>query len=295
MDRASDDAARLRALDRPCGSRSAVLRTGFATVRLEGLSDAQAGVLTRRWGPFLDLAARAASGPLVRFYDAGTPSWLPPWSWGERYRIVGSLEDRRVLVRSYYFAIAEDGRASWRVAVCSNEAEPVGRTLDNAMRWVVARLAVDAGGIALHGAGVLRGGGAHVFAGPSGSGKTTAVRLSFPGASLGDDLAVLIPAAGGWTTAALPFDNTEAVTAEPPEGRHPVAGVWRLYKSPSHRLERPTGPTAASSLTSCVASAWAMPDREREMAAAVDAIIGASLFGHLHFAPDPGFWALLEP
>lgn len=295
MDRAPADAARLRALDRPCGTRSAVLRTALANLRLDGLSDAQAGILSKRWGPFLDTGARGPTDVRVRFLHADVPSWLTPWGWGERYRIVASVEGDGVFVRSYYFAIAAAGPASWRVAICPNEAEPLGRTLDNALRWLAARIAVDSGGIALHGAGVLRAGRAHVFAGPSGSGKSTAVRLSFPGVSLGDDLAVLVPGRGGWKTAALPFDNSEAVTSPPPEGLQPVAGVWRLFKDSAHRLERPAGALAVSSLSSCVASAWSMPDREREMGTAVDAIVRASIFGHLHFAPDPGFWALIAP
>ena len=47
--------------------------------------------------------------------------------------------------------------------------------------------------LALHGAGVMREERAYLFVGPSRSGKSTAVRLSAPAISMGDDFAVVLP------------------------------------------------------------------------------------------------------
>ena len=199
-----------------------------------------------------------------------------------------------ILLRSYAFAIGAEPGGGWRLAVADVHDEPRGRTFDNAARWILARLAIEAGGLAFHGAGVLRGGRAFIFAGPSGSGKSTAVRLTAAGASLGDDFAIAAPEEGAWSAYAAPFDNAEAAPRNPERGPIPLAAVYRLFQAKKARVDRPAAPLAQASLMACVAFPWALPDLAPRIDAAVDALIGAGRFAHLEFAIDPGFWGVLE-
>jgi hypothetical protein len=165
--------------------------------------------------------------------------------------------------------------------------------LDNAARYLVARLAIVNGGLALHGAGVRRAGRAWIFAGPSGAGKSTAVRLSLPAVSLGDDLAVVLPFEGGWAAPALPFDNAEVAPQAGVRGLTPLAGVLRLFQAERHRVEHPSGVLAQASLLACAAFPWALPDLADRAGESVAQLAASGLYAHLHFALDSGFWPLL--
>jgi hypothetical protein len=163
--------------------------------------------------------------------------------------------------------------------------------LENAVRLLVARMAVERGGFALHAAGVLRDGKAWLFAGPSGAGKTTAVRLSAPAPSLGDDYGVVLRRGSEWFAAAVPFDNSERVSASATEGLFPLAGVWRLHRAATPRIEPQRGATGSASLLACVAFHRALPDLAERVLSHVEALVRADRYHHLYFAPDPGFWS----
>jgi len=284
--------ARLSRLDRPVGSATRDLTIGTDTIRFEGLSEGVAVVLDARWGGFLRPARAGAARMVVRTVRGDDETWLPRWQPGDGYRIEADAAGPLV-VRSYHFALGPEASGAWRLAVHEQTDEPVGRIIDNAARYLVARLAIESGGLALHGAGVRRDERAWIFAGASGSGKTTATRLSLPAESLGDDFAVVLPKDGGWATPALPFDNTEAAPSSPVPGLTQVSGVLRLFKSERHRLERPTGVLAQASLLACAAFPWALPDLVDRSGESVAALAASGLYGHLHFAPNPGFWVLL--
>ena len=286
--------ARLARLDRPAGTAARELAIGADSIRFEGLSDAFAAILDARWGGFLAPSRGGAARMVVRTVRGDGSTWLPRWRPGEGYRIEADATAGPLVVRSYHFALGPEVSGAWRLAVEDQSAEPVGRVLDNAARYFVARLAIEQGGLALHGAGVRRGRRAWIFAGPSGSGKTTAVRLSAPAESLGDDFAVVLPFEGGWAAPALPFDNREVAPPDPIRGLTPISGVWRLFQAERHSVERPPGVLAQASLLACAAFPWAIPDLADRAGESVAQIAASGLFGHLHFALDPGFWPLLS-
>jgi len=286
--------ARLSRLDRPAGSAARDLVTGLGTIRFEGLTDAAAAMLSARWGGFLTAAGEGSPRIVVRAVRGDGSGWLPRWKPGESYRLEADAAGGPLVVRSYHFALGPEISGAWRLAVCEEGDEPVGRIFDNAARYLVARLAIEAGGLAMHGAGLRRRGLAWVFAGPSRAGKTTALRLSEPVESLGDDFAVVVPHDGAWAVPALPFDNRESAPADPVRGVTPLAGVWRLFQADSHRVERPAGVLAQASLLSCAAFPWALPDLAGRAGEAVASLAASGRFGHLHFALDPGFWRLIE-
>jgi len=285
--------ARLARLDRSVGSAERDLTIGTDTIRFQGLSDEFAATLDARFRGFVVPSGSTAARILVRTVRGDGSGWLPRWRPGDTYRLEADTVAGPLVVRSYHFALVPEVSGAWRLAIEDLSVEPLGRVFDNATRYLVARLAVERGGLALHGAGLLRGRDAFIFAGPSGAGKSTAIRLSLPAMSLGDDFAVVLPHAGGWAVPALPFDNAEIAPEDPPRGLFPLAGVWRLFQAARHRVERPSGVLAQASLLACAAFPWALPDLADRTGEAVAALAASGLYGHLHFAPDPGFWPLL--
>jgi hypothetical protein len=202
--------------------------------------------------------------------------------------------DRRVVV-SYNFAIcAEERPGAWRVAINDDSDEPLDRLLDNVLRYLTARLAIERGGFALHAAGLLRKGSVYLLAGPSRAGKTTAVAMARDAQSLGDDLALVVRGPDGWLAPALPFDNTERITHDPPRGLYPLAGIWRLHQAAATRIEQPPGSVAAASLMACTAFPWVLPELADPLLAHVKQLIDDGRFAHLHFSRDADLWAHLE-
>lgn len=285
--------ARLARLDRSVGNAERDLTIGNDTIRFQGLSDEYAATLEARFGGFLTSSGHAGPRLVVRTVRGDGSAWLPHWRRGDGYRIEADASAGPLVVRSYAFALVPELSGAWRLAVEDQGFEPLGRVLENATRYLVARLALEQGGLALHGAGVLRGSDAFIFTGPSGSGKSTAIRLSSPALSLGDDFALVLPHAGGWAAPALPFDNRECSPEHPARGLFPVAGVWRLFQAGRHRVERPPGVMAQASLLACAAFPWALPDLADRAGEAVAALAGSGIYGHLHFAQDPAFWPLI--
>jgi hypothetical protein len=294
---ALDAQGRLRGLTRPRGPETRVLLIGEYAVRLEGLDPALAACLERRWGAaFL---VRGAPGPtrlLLRVLDAGARGWLPPAKPGERYRVESLGAAAGGLVVSYHFALAADGEpGAWRVGLSAPSPEPLERSLENAVRFLVARAVAEDGGLALHAAGVVREGRAFLLAGASGSGKTTAVAQCRPAADLGDDFGLVVPATRGWCSAAVPFDNSERIVHAPPRGLLPLAGIWRLHQASTTRVERPSALAGVASLVACAAFAWALPDLAERLLVAGRRLVDDGLYAHLHFALGDDLWTHLVP
>ncbi len=294
VDSLDEARARLSRLDRAAGTLDRDLTLGDQTIRFEGLSEALASAIDARWGGFASTSAARSPRLIVRAVRSDDGPWLRRWSAGERYRLEADASGGPLIVRSYHFALSPEVSGSWRLAICGQDREPIGRVLDNAARYLVARIALEAGGLALHGAGVLRGGRAWIFAGVSGAGKSTAAGVSSGTTPLGDDFAVVLPEGVGWATHAVPFDNTEKAPDAPVRGLVPLAGVLRLFKAPTHRIEQPAGVIAQASLMSCAAFPWALPDLAERAEDAVARISASGAFRHLHFAQDAGFWSLLD-
>lgn len=278
------------------GDERRTLTIGPWAVRFEGLDGATATALDRRWGGFV--SKRPAEEPRIHVavVHAAPGSVLPPWKRGESYRLEPGVKRGRPLVRSYRFVLEageEPGR--WTLGLASGVDEPIGRALDNAARYLWARLAAREGGFALHGAGILRSDRVYVLAGPSGSGKTTAVSLSRPARSLGDDFAMVIPEAKGWVAPAVPFDNLEIAPADPPPGLMPVEGIWRLFHAPETQVVTLPRIPAVASLMGCIAFPWAMPDLADAILEHATRFVAEGVYAHLQFRKSPEFWGLLPP
>ena len=284
---------RLHGLEQSLGSESRELQIGEDVVRLDGLAPDLARTLERRWGGFLHAEDAAEPSVGLRLYDAGARGWLGDPQPGEQYRIESHGEGDSRVVASYNFALAPDADGGWRLGVTRREGEPLGRILDNAARYIAARIAIDRGGFAMHAAAALHEGEAFVFGGPSGSGKTTALGLARPARSLGDDFALVVPGADGWLAPALPFDNSERIPNDAIQGSFPVHGIWRLVQAEETRVERLPAGLAVASLMGCVAFPWTMPEHADRLLEHVGDFVARGLFGRLHFNRTDGLWTHL--
>lgn len=287
---------RLHGLDREAGPETRDLVVSGWRIRIAGLDAALASGLERRWGGFLERPSPPRERPrlVLRAFDAGERGWLPRARPGEIYRLEARNDERRRLVVSYHFALCPDGAGTWRLGLTAQAEEPPERVVENAVRFLVALLAAEDGGFAMHAAGVMHEGRAYLFAGPSGSGKTTVTRLARPAVSLGDDFAAVLPDAGaGWVAPGMPFDNAERAAPEPERGPFPVAGIWRLDKSDETAVERPPDALAAASLLACVAMPWAMPERAGALLDHVGRFVAGGGFATLRFTRDAALWTHL--
>ncbi len=289
------DIPSLRALDEVAGSSTRTLEIGGWRFLLDGLDAVLASRLDRRWGGFLTREPAEAPRIFLRIVRGPREGWLPPPARGERYRIEARREAGRTLVFSYRFALWEDANpGAWRCALADQGHEPTDRVLENAVRCLVSRVAVEDGGFALHAGGVLDESRAYLLAGPSRSGKTTAIALSSPRPSLGDDFAVVLSRESGFFTTAVPFDNAESAPADPDRTLFAVAGIWRLFHASAARIEELDSVRATASLLSCVALPWTFPDLSGRLLEQVGRFVTESRFEHLHFRRASDFWPLLR-
>jgi hypothetical protein len=263
-------------------------------IAIEGLDDDLAGALDARWGGFLEKPAGNRPDYTLRVFQETAESWLNYEQSAEQYRMEAINDAARRVIVSYHFALcAEEDPRVLKLAVADQVREPMARVLENAVRYIVARLAIERGGFAMHGAGVLREGRAYLFAGPSRSGKTTAVALAVPAISLGDDFALVVRQQGEWRAPAVPFDNSERVDHEPPRGLHDVAGVWRLHQATETWVEKPIASLAVASLMGCTALSWTLPELSGTLLEQVRKFVLDGRFAHLHFSRDAELWRVL--
>ena len=90
-----------------------------------------------------------------------------------------------------------------------------------------------------------------------------------------------------------------ALLGDPSRGRARRHPPWFEHNdlpiADQPRVECPSGLAAVTSLSSCLALPWAMPDLAGLALGQIDRFCEEANFGHLHFGLDGGFWqSLLE-
>jgi len=295
MDRPYPDLETLDQVPLDPGGQALTLAIGPWTIGVHGLEADLAAGLLRRWGGFARPGS-AGAGDVNLFcaWSQGPGLGIGGWEEGEAYRLEGALVAGRPVVRSYNFCMAPSGEGdgNWKLVLGGATGEPPERTVENAVRCMVSRLALTAGGFAFHGAGVRRSGETWIYAGPSGAGKSTAVSLTAPCDSLGDDFAVALPGTSGWITCAVPFDNSEKATERPVEGLLPLGAILRLFQAvagdPS-RVELPAPVLRTASLLTSVMLPGLFVDLGDAAIENAGRFVSEGLFGHLHFHMDHEF------
>jgi hypothetical protein len=163
--------------------------------------------------------------------------------------------------------------------------------VDYFLRVLIALLTFQAGGMMVHGAGILHSGSGYLFFGHSGSGKTTVSRSSVNDEVLNDDLVVLMPNGYTWTMYSTPFWNLTQV--EPKPLTAPLVAMYRLVQDKSVFLEPLKPGQALAEFVSnipiiSVNSEQSIALMERSM----KLLRGVPVY-RLHFLPDDSFWQVI--
>ena len=165
--------------------------------------------------------------------------------------------------------------------------------LDYFLRMVFALLIYEAGGLMLHGAGIIRSEKAVVFFGHSGSGKTTVSQLSGEENVLNDDLLMLMPGDQGWRVAATPFWNPKQVRPSARQAR--LGGIFRLVQDNQVFLRPARSAEALAELISAVPILNADPKRMPVILERLAHLHAGYPVQFLHFLPDDSFWQVVMP
>ncbi len=159
-------------------------------------------------------------------------------------------------------------------------------------RIVFAYLALQAGGMLLHGAGVVRDGGALVFFGPSGCGKSTIASLAAKDQVLNDDLVMLLPGGSGWDVHPTPYWNQSGMRSMVSRCA-PLQGLFRLVQDHQVFLEGITRGEALAELFSSIPVVSQSPCHSAQLLAICATLLDWIPLYRLHFLPDESFWQVI--
>jgi hypothetical protein len=257
-----------------------------------GIAGLRTGILTR------DPEVTRVVGERYRgFLSAGTPDWRIEVD--ARPAAGAALPDDvvvrrdggpgRFLVTRRDFAGAVDlGQRRATVTFAdSNEF-----SIDTFLRILYSLALVEAHGLVVHAASLIRNGKAYLFCGPSGSGKTTVARLSTDAAVLSDELSIVRISDKRARCYGTPFWGELARAGE--DRTAPLHAIYFLHHGSRHAVEAVKPRRALERLLPNVL----FFAREASLTARVLSI-GADLVEavpcfDLSFRPDPGFWEVID-
>ncbi len=148
-------------------------------------------------------------------------------------------------------------------------------SIDSFLRILYSLALVEAHGLVVHAASLIRNGRAHLFSGPSGAGKTTLARLSPDATLLSDELSIVRLADGRARCHGTPF--------------------WgELHHGSRHAVEAITPRRALERLLPNVLFFARDPELTgRVLEIAADLVESVPCFD-LSFRLDPGFWEVID-
>lgn len=278
------------------GSDRLEVRVAGISIRMNGLSAGQKAQLAARYGVFTRSGGAAEFDLEVALRRSPRPGFLKvaERSKAETYRLLTRFEDENLLAWSYDWAsrIRFDRRSATLVAA-SGERVVFDRIVENFLRVAFAHLALAAGGVLIHAAGVVRNGRAYVFFGPSGSGKTTATAMSAGSLVLSDDLLLIVREKDGFRATSVPFRGLVTPPATT-DVRYPLAGLFRLVKDDRDFVEDLSRPQAVGQVVQSLPFVTDRPEPAQRILEIVGDLTGAVAVKKLHFRKDPGFWRVIE-
>src|SRR5437870_768339 len=107
-------------------------------------------------------------------------------------------------------------------------------SLESSVRILYSLALVEAHGLVVHAASLIRDGGAYLFCGPSGSGKTTVARLSPDPTLLSDELSIVRTTGGPAVCFGTPFRGELALAGADRAAR--LVGIYFLRHGDRHAV-----------------------------------------------------------
>jgi hypothetical protein len=211
-------------------------------VAIRGLSSSQQSEIARDYGAFaVDASASAPADVELIAGRLGAPVGLPAhcFTVAEQYTPqVRRLGDGIEIIGFDSVAhLARGGPPPVRASLAVAQEHELTRAfvLENFLRILVARHALDQGGVLLHSVGILHEGRAYLFSGRSNAGKTTLARKAVATGVrvLSDDINLVIPEQGAYRAHKVPFTGEFGRRAEnlSGAGSFPLGGLALLEKT----------------------------------------------------------------
>lgn len=166
--------------------------------------------------------------------------------------------------------------------------------LENLLRVLTAYELLERGGLLLHSAGVAGVSGAWLFVGRAGAGKSTLSRLGIAlGHSvLSDDLNAVWWEQDRPVSGPVPFAGD--LRAPAAARAQPLLGLFSLRQGRSHATAALSRGAAAAALVACSPYVCRDPHRGDSLLRNVEMLLARMAVRELSFAPDAGFWPLVE-
>jgi len=165
-------------------------------------------------------------------------------------------------------------------------------SIDSFLRILYSLALVEARGLIVHAASLIRSGRAHLFSGPSGSGKTTLARLSTDVTLLSDELSIVRISEGQAHCYGTPFWGELARAGDDSSAR--LGGVYFLRHGSRHAVNAITPRQALERLLPNVLFFARDPELTAQVLEIAADLIDAVRAFDLGFRPDPGFWEVID-
>ncbi len=231
------------------------------------------------------------------FLSPGTPDWRIEIDLREAdgHRSDGDVlvsrdgERARFVVKRWDFAGMVD-LAERRASVTFGDANEY--SIDSFLRILYSLALLDAHGLVVHAASLIRNGRAYLFSGPSGAGKTTLARLSPDATLLSDELSIVRLVDGRAGCHGTPFWGELARAGE--DRAAPLGGVYFLHHGSGHAVEAITPRRALERLLPNVLFFARDPELTARVLDIAGELVEAVPCFDLSFRLDPGFWEVIE-
>jgi len=165
-------------------------------------------------------------------------------------------------------------------------------SIDSFLRVLYSLALVEARGLIVHAASLIRNGRAHLFCGRSGSGKTTLAQLSTDATLLSDELSI-VRVSDGWPRChGTPFWGELARAGD--DRSAPLGGIYFLHHGSRHAVQAVTPRQAVERLLPNVLFFARDADLTARVLQITADLIEAVPSFDLSFRLDPGFWEVID-
>ena len=164
--------------------------------------------------------------------------------------------------------------------------------VDSFLRILYSLALVEAGGLIVHAASLVRRNRAFLFCGRSGAGKTTVARLSRDATLLTDELSIVRLTEGGVHCHGTPFWGELARAGE--DRAAPLQGIYFLHHGPHHVVERLRPRLALERLLPNVLFFAREPRLTGRVFELATTLVDAVPCADLTFSLDAGFWEVVD-